>query len=82
MASFRQLKSGSWQASIHVRGIRESKTFKTKPEAQQWALDTELMLKSGEELARGKTLRDAMARYGKEVSVKKKGEKWELVWFE
>ena len=75
MAYFRQLDSGRWRAEIERHGRRASKNFKTKREAQQWALEQEAavgQLKSG-----WRTFGAAAEKYLAEVSSKKSDPKWE-----
>lgn len=73
-------KSGSgWRAQVYVKGVRRSKVLPTKAEAQEWALNTELELKSGKQVKQGVTLADALTRYRNEVSPTKKGGRWEDV---
>lgn len=75
MAYFRQLDSGRWRAEIERHGRRASKNFKTKREAQQWALEQEAsvgQLKSG-----WRTFGAATEKYLAEVSSKKSDPKWE-----
>lgn len=79
MASFTKLPSGKWRASIKANGLRKTKAFNTKPEAQQWAYETEQELKGGAAVVEGRTLADALQRYADEVSPSKKGARWEYV---
>ncbi len=79
MASYRKLPSGKWRAEVVTNGIRKSKSFATKPEAQIWALETEAELAGGESILSGKTVAEALSRYAEEVSPTKKGERWERV---
>ena len=53
MASFTKLPSGKWRASIKANGLRKTKAFNTKPEAQQWAYETEQELKGGAAVVEG-----------------------------
>ena len=77
MASYR--KNGSrWEAQVARGGVRSSKTFATKAEAQTWAAALELEISSDQGGGiPNKTFGDLMARYAAEVSPKKKGCKWE-----
>lgn len=36
-----------WRAHIYVKGVRESKTFRTKREAERWAIEREKELEAG-----------------------------------
>lgn len=53
-----------WRAQIQKDGVRVSKTFGLKKEAQAWVADQE----SKKTLAKGKTLREACDQYVKTVS--------------
>jgi len=79
MASFRK-RANSWRVEISVKGYRESESFPTKKEATEWAASRETELRA---LNNGRSLthnvRDVFDRYGKEVSVKKKGARWEQI---
>lgn len=79
MASFR-LKGNGWEAAVCIKGHpRKSKTFSTKREASFWAAEVEKEILAGN---RGdipdKTFGELLARYGAEVSPKKRGCDWEL----
>lgn len=78
MASIRKIASG-WQAQVARQGIRKSKTFPSKREAQDWAAREEHLILSG----RGKygpgTFGDVLKRYAETESPKKRGERWEVV---
>lgn len=77
MAAFRKAPSG-WRAEICRKGIRKSATFGTKAEAAAWALKMEADILGGRRGAvPDKCLRDLLDRYADEVSVSKRGEKWE-----
>lgn len=75
MASFRR-RGRSWRAELFKDGKRESATFPTKAQAVAWAnlRESELV---GERLPEH-TVKDALQRYGREVSPKHRGAKWEL----
>lgn len=81
MATFRK-RGTRWQAQIFLRGVRASKTFLTKLEAQQWASQTETDILNGNDCTifpgAGKTFGDLLKRYADEVSSTKRGEDWEL----
>lgn len=78
MASFRK-RSGGWRAEIAVLGTRESETFSTKAEAVAWAAEREAQLRrsTANGIVEGKTCQEAFKRYNEEVSVHKKGARWE-----
>lgn len=78
MASFSKLKTG-WRAQIAIKGNRESAMFSTKAEAQAWSAERESALRRRIEtgINTDKTLKDAFDRYIEEVSIHKRGKKWE-----
>jgi integrase len=78
MAYIQKLKtSGKWQAQIQRNGIRSSKSFDTKREAQAWAMEQEATAKRAR-AGGNKTFGDAVDKYKEDVSSKKDGEPWEL----
>ncbi|MET4694455.1 tyrosine-type recombinase/integrase [Endozoicomonas lisbonensis] len=85
MASYEERIHG-WLVRIHKFGVRESKTFDTKEEAESWANKREeeiaAMGSSEREVAKVRrqkvTLRQCFERYIKEVSPKKKGKETAL----
>jgi integrase len=77
MAGFEQRESGWWQAKIRRKGHPvQSKTFPTKSEAEAWARSVENKMDRGIFVDRAEaestTLYDALARYEREVTAKKK----------
>lgn len=49
MATLRKIPSGKWNAQVRIKGhATKTKTFLTKPEAEQWALSCEEALKKTE----------------------------------
>jgi integrase len=77
MAHFRKRGDG-WQANIEKRGVRDSKTFTLKGDAQAWANRREAEIDAGEHGIPNLTLDAVLVRYKDKVSPKKKGAKWEL----
>ena len=85
MATFEKRKHG-WLARVQKLGVRESKTFDVKKDAEAWASqrenEIEAMGESEREVAKvrrqKKTLRQCFERYIKEVSPKKKGKETAL----
>lgn len=77
MPTFRK-RGRSWRVEVDRRGVRQSATFSTKAEAAAWAAEVEAGILSGTRgaVAR-KTLADLVTRYRDEVSVAKRGERWE-----
>jgi integrase len=75
MASIRK-RGQAWRVELYRDGTRESATFPTKQQAAAWAHQREAEL-GGERLPEH-TVKDALRRYGREVSPTHKGHKWEL----
>ncbi len=78
MASFRQRKSGYWQAIIRRENHpQQSKTFALRVDAERWARDIENKMDRGVFVstveAESTTLANALERYEREVSRQKKG---------
>lgn len=81
MASIKKTTQGTYRVFISVKDARDSRTFDTKREAQLWAAQREFEMRTK---AKGKagsitTTHDAFERYKTEVSVKHKGERWEVL---
>ena len=66
-----------WRAQVSIKGHRETEVFDTKQQASAWALEKEAVRK-GKRLPR-KTFGDALDRFGKEIAVKRAGERWETI---
>lgn len=77
MPTYRK-RGDSWRVEIARNGRRESATFPTKREAQDWAnkRETELAAVRGGKVKRW-TLADVMQKYADEVSPTKAGMRWE-----
>ncbi len=78
MATFEQRKSGWWQAKIRRKGLPvQSKTFERKSDAEAWARDVENKIDRGvfvdRKEAERTTLNEALQRYEREVTPRKKG---------
>lgn len=80
MSSISPTKTG-FRAAVYVLGVRDTKSFRTKREAQAWASARETELRTLAVLEPGdkNTLGDAFDRYTREVAPAHKGEKWETV---
>jgi len=80
MASLRK-RSGGRRAKIAVLGTCDSETFSTKAEAVAWAAEREAQLRRSDAtcIIAGKTRLQAFERYRDEVSVHKKGARWETI---
>ena len=73
--------AGTWRVQIEVRGRRDAATLPTKRQAVEWAAQrkAQLLAEGRGAMSEIKTLADAMARYGREVSPTKRGEAKELL---
>lgn len=67
---------GRWRAFVFKHGIRRSKTFDTKREAQAWALRQEAEL-DGLALGAGRTFAALAQAYLKRVTPTKRSQRWE-----
>ena len=75
MATPYKTANGKWRVQIEIRGVRDSGTFATKREAQEWSARRSVEIRA---MATGKagtvkTLRDALTRYAETVSPTKRG---------
>lgn len=77
MATFRK-RGASWEVQVCRRGIRQTATFRTKGEAAAWAakLESEILAGSRGQIP-DKPFSALLERYRDEISVTKRGEKWE-----
>ena len=74
-------KTGTrWRADVKVGKHRKSKTHPTENDAWLWAIERETQYKSaGDSYIPGYSMADLFQKYGREISPKKKGERWEVV---
>jgi integrase len=79
MASLSKLSSGKWRAQIERKGKRASQSFETKQAAKDWAAREEYLILHPVDVASTTLLGDAFARYAREVSPLRKGERWEVI---
>lgn len=82
MATFERLPSGAWRAKVRRAGEKPvTATFDTKNEARTWANEIEVAadrgILSAREKANGLSLSDALDRYQKEITPRKKGARQE-----
>lgn len=68
-----------WRAQISKRGVRESKVFRTRREAADWAARREYELANWQTVAGAMPFDDLLARYAREVSPSKRGHRWEVI---
>lgn len=79
--------SGKWRQQVEFDGARDSATFNTQREAQEWGcirlVELRAAAKGGKAGAKlhgeSKTLNDAMNKYKEEVSPDKRGWRWEQI---
>lgn len=77
MATFRK-RGKSWEVQVCCRGVRDSATRRTKSEAQAWASQREAEILSGlTGQVPDKPFSALLEKYRDEVSVTKRGERWE-----
>ena len=81
MASPKQTAAGTWRIQIEVRGQRDANTLPTKRQALEWAAQrkAEMLALGSGRAGEIKTVADALERYGREVSVNKRGELKETI---
>jgi integrase len=79
MATFRK-RGDAWRAEVVKQGIRKSATFATKAAAQGWAAAIETEIAAGKAgQFPDKTFRDLLERYRDEVTIHKRGKRWETI---
>jgi integrase len=81
MASIRK-KGNKFLAEVRIKTFYAAKTFVSKLDAQQWALDQEKQRGKHSGIQVAKTLSQAFDRYAKEISPTHKGCRWEEIRFE
>ena len=74
MAYIREHK-GKWRAEVEKMGVRKSAVWETKAQAAAWAKKVEAELFAG--VIGAKSFGDAVAKYLAEVSINKRGARWE-----
>ena len=79
MATLKKLVSGKWQAQIARQGIRKSRSFATKREAQDWAARQEYLDVNPAPTGSTIKLGEIFDRYAREESGKKRGARWEIL---
>lgn len=80
MASIQKYGKG-FRAFVALEGQRTSKTFLTRREAVAWAAACETEIRANKRLTPGErhSFADALLRYSEEVSVSKRGGRWERI---
>lgn len=81
MAIPKKTEFGTWRVQIEIGGVRDSATFDTKREADDWNARRALELKAEGKAGPGanKTLLQALRRYGEEVTPDKRGNAKEAI---
>jgi len=81
MASPKKTAQGTWRVQLEINGQRDSGTFDTKRQADEWNARRTLELKAEKKSGpgAGKTLRDALRRYADEEAPKKRGSHKEII---
>lgn len=78
MAHFEK-RGERWRVQIRRKGNVQSRTFRTKAQAREWALQVEAGI-TGEKLPAGRhTVLDALRKYARDISPLKRGKRWEQV---
>lgn len=80
MASISKYGKG-YRAQVFVGGVRQSKTFRMKRDAEAWAATTEVELKEtvGDVPVHTRTVREMLTRYKEEVTPTKRGARWDTI---
>lgn len=81
MATPKKTPQGTWRVQLEIGGVRDSGTFDTKREADEWNARRTLELKAEGKAGPGanKTLLDGLRRYAEEVTPRKRGNAKELI---
>jgi hypothetical protein len=69
------MPSGKYRVQIYVHGVRESRVFRTKREAQQWGAIRKHELRANQDKPKSEifSLKQALDKYSSEVSPGKRG---------
>ena len=81
MASPKKTAQGTWRVQLEINGVRDSATFDTKRQADEWNARRTIELKAEGKSGpgAGKTLKDALRRYAEEEAPKKRGSSKEII---
>jgi len=69
----------SYRAQVRVANTRRTKTFKLKAAALAWVSETERLLLAEVVYGKRHTVLEAFEKYAEEVSIKKRGRRWEQI---
>lgn len=77
--AFYEKRGERWRVQVRRRGVQQSRTFRTKAAAREWALQVEAGI-TGDARPFGRhTVLEALRRYAAEESPKKRGARWEAI---
>ncbi|MEO9651560.1 MAG: hypothetical protein ABJ360_16905 [Roseobacter sp.] len=79
MASITKTKDGRFRAFIARQGKRKSKVFRSKRDVIDWAARQEYLILNDEIVQSGVFFGDMLDRYAREVSIAKRGARWEMI---
>lgn len=79
MASFRKMSGNRWRAEVARQGVRKSSIFPTKQAAKDWAARQEYLILNAKPASETTLFDDVLDRYAREVSVNKRGARWEIL---
>lgn len=78
MATYRK-RGGRWRVEVCRNKRRASATRRTLAEAREWATQTEARFTGNRSVLARRSLSDALDKYAREVSPKKRGGRWEVI---
>ena len=73
------MAGGRWRAEVARKGVRTSKVFTSKQAAKDWAARQEYLILNKKPESETAVFSDVLDRYAREVSVKKRGARWEIL---
>ncbi|WP_090699843.1 tyrosine-type recombinase/integrase [Nitrosomonas aestuarii] len=80
MASIRKKDNGSYEAMVSRKGVRRSRSFRTKAQAAAWAVDVERDILSNKYSGiQNRPFADLLQQYASKVSPTKRGCRWEVL---
>ena len=80
MASIRKKSNRSYEAMVSRRGVRRSKSFRTKAQAAAWAADVEREIMANKYSGvQNRPFADLLQQYAARVSPTKRGHRWEVL---
>lgn len=73
------MSGGRWRAEVARKGVRSSKIFPTKQAAKDWAARQEYLILNQKPKSETTLFKDVLDRYARNVSVEKRGARWEIL---